>query len=132
MAIIEGEYNSTQPTYTSGTHALQLDANGNLKTTSEHLGKKFKIISTTSPVYIGRNANDTILHGLVISAALTGTCVLNGFFDSAGNEQIYTLPAATTAGYKDFGGIINDAKALTVTCSNASDDNLVGVVYSTI
>lgn len=132
--IIMGEYNSIAPTYTSGTHPLQVDSSGNLKIVEKNylVGKKFKIISKTSAVSIGSQANDTILHGLVISAALTGTCVISGFFDSDGGEQVFTLPATTPAGFKDFGGIINDAGILKITCSNASDDNLVGVIYSSI
>ena len=61
------------------------------------------IISKTTAVTIGGGvANDTHLLGLHITAALTGTCVITGFADSDGAAQSYTLPAATTAGYKDF------------------------------
>ena len=91
------------------------------------------IISKTSAVTIGAGAaNDTHLGGLMISAALTGTCAITGFSDSDGSAQTYTLPAATPAGYYDFHDAINSAGALTITCSNAGDDNLVMVFWRPI
>ncbi len=87
------------------------------------------IISKTTAVTIGGGAaSDTHLMGLLIHTALTGTCVITGFADSDGTAQSYTLPAGSV-GYKDFLGAINSAGALTVTCSNASDDNLVMVLW---
>jgi len=87
------------------------------------------IISKTTAVTIGAGAaNDTHLMGLMISAALTGTCVITGFSDSDGTAQSYTLPAGSV-GFKDFFGMINSAGAITITCSNASDDNLVAVLW---
>ena len=87
------------------------------------------IISKTSAVTIGGGvANDTHLMGLLIHTALTGTCAITGFADSDGAAQTYTLPAGSV-GYKDFLGAINSAGALTITCSNASDDNLVMVLW---
>ena len=83
------------------------------------------IISKTTAVTIGGGvANDTHLMGLMIHTALTGTCAITGFADSDGAAQTYTLPAGSV-GYKDFLGATNSAGALTITCSNASDDNLV-------
>lgn len=88
------------------------------------------IISKTTAVTIGAGAaNDTHLLGLLLTAALTGTCAITGFADSDGAAQTYTLPAATTAGYKDFLAAKNSAGALTITCSNAGDDNLVMVFW---
>jgi hypothetical protein len=88
------------------------------------------VISKTTAVTIGGGAaNDTHLLGLVVTAALTGTCVIAGFADSDGAAQSITLPATTPAGFKDFHGAINSSGALTVTCSNASDDNLVSVLW---
>lgn len=87
------------------------------------------IISKTTTVTIGGGtANDTRLMGVLISAALTGTCVIAGFADSDGTAQSYTLPAASV-GFRDFLGAINSAGALTFTCSNAADDNLVAVFW---
>ena len=87
------------------------------------------IISKTTAVTIGGGvANDTHLMGLMIHTALTGTCAITGFADSDGVAQTYTLPAGSV-GYKDFLGAINSAGALTITCSNASDDNLVMVLW---
>ena len=87
------------------------------------------IISKTTAVTIGGGvASDTHLMGLLIHTALTGTCVITGFADSDGTAQSYTLPAGSV-GYKDFLGAINSAGALTFTCSNASDDNLVMVLW---
>ena len=86
------------------------------------------IISKTTAVTIGGGvANDTHLMGLMIHTALTGTC-FTGFADSDGAAQTVTLPAGSV-GYKDFLGAINSAGALTITCSNASDDNLVMVLW---
>ena len=87
------------------------------------------IISKTTAVTIGGGlANDTHLMGLLIHTALTGTCAIAGFADSDGVAQTYTLPIGSV-GYKDFLGAINSAGALTITCSNASDDNLVMVLW---
>jgi hypothetical protein len=87
------------------------------------------IISKTTAVTIGGGvANDTHLEGLHIHTALTGTCAITGFADSDGTAQTYTLPAASV-GFRDFYGSINSAGALTITCSNASDDNLVAVFW---
>lgn len=87
------------------------------------------VISKTTAVTIGAGAaNDTHLMGVLISTALTGTCAITGFADSDGTAQTYTLPAGSV-GYKDFLGAINSAGALTVTCSNAADDNLVAVLW---
>lgn len=87
------------------------------------------IISKTTAVTIGGGvASDTHLMGLLIHTALTGTCAITGFADSDGAAQTYTLPAGSV-GYKDFLGAFNSAGALTITCSNASDDNLVMVLW---
>lgn len=87
------------------------------------------IISKTTAVTIGGGvANDTHLMGIQILAALTGTCVITGFGDSDNVAQSFTIPAAST-GFKDFFGISNSIGALTITCSNAADDNLVLVMW---
>lgn len=91
---------------------------------------KLSVISKTTAVTIGGGvANDTHLVGLFLTAALTGTCVITGFADSDGAAQSITLPAATAAGFKDFRGVLNGAGALTFTCSNAGDDNIVSVFW---
>ena len=87
------------------------------------------VISKTTAVTIGGGAaNDTRLMGLLITTALTGTCVIAGFADSDGTAQSITLPAGTV-GFRDFMGALNSAGALTFTCSNAADDNLVSVLW---
>jgi hypothetical protein len=91
------------------------------------------VISKTTAVTIGGGAaNDTHLIGLFITEALTGTCVITGFSDSDGAAQSITLPAATAAGFRDFFGARNAAGALTLTCSNAGDDNKVCVLWRPI
>mgnify|MGYP003393050519 CR=1 FL=1 len=96
-------------------------------------GVNLSVISKITAVTIGAGtANDTRLAGITVVAALTGTCVITGFADSDGAAQSITLPAATAAGFKDFGGSVNSAGALTVTCANASDDNLVLVHWSAV
>lgn len=93
-------------------------------------GKNLSVVSKTTAVTIGGGvAGDTKLFGLVITNPLVGTCVISGFQDSDGNAQSITLPAATPAGFKDFKGSINQAGALTITCSNAGDDNFVSAVW---
>lgn len=87
------------------------------------------IISKVTAVTIGAGAaNDTHLIGLMIHTALTGTCAITGFADSDGTAQTYTLPAGSV-GFKDFYGAINSAGAITITCSNVADDNLVAVLW---
>lgn len=90
------------------------------------------IISKTTAVTIGAGAaNDTHLMGIMIHTALTGTCAITGFADSDGAAQTYTLPTGAV-GYFDFKSAINSAGALTITCSNAADDNLVAVLWRPI
>lgn len=90
------------------------------------------VISKTTAVTIGAGAaGDTHLMGLLISTALTGTCAITGFADSDGTAQTYTLPAGSV-GFKDFLGAINSAGALTITCSNVADDNLVAVLWKPV
>lgn len=87
------------------------------------------VISKTTAVTIGGGvANDTYLKRVIVLAALTGTCVFTGFADSDGVAQSFTIPSAFV-GERNFGGAKNSAGALTVTCSNASDDNLVLVEW---
>ena len=87
------------------------------------------VISKTTAVTIGGGvANDTYLKRVIVLAALTGTCVITGFADSDGAAQSFTIPAAFV-GERNFGGAKNSAGALTVTCSNALDDNLVLVEW---
>lgn len=81
------------------------------------------IISKTAAVTIGGGvAGDTHLLKIEFQTALAGTCVITGFADSDGAAQSITL-AIGTVGPKDFLGAINSAGALTITCSDAGDDN---------
>lgn len=91
------------------------------------------VVSKTTAVTIGAGGQaDTMLLGVTVVAALTGTCVITGFADSDGTAQSITFPAGTTAGFKDFKGSVNSAGALTFTCSNALDDNLVLVHWAAV
>ena len=91
------------------------------------------VISKVTAVTIGGGAaNDTLLVAIHIIAALTGTCVITGFFDSDNVAQSITLPAATAAKSIEFDYAINAAGPLTVTCSNAADDNLVCVEWAAV
>ena len=88
------------------------------------------VISATSAQTIGGGAaGDTHLMYIRVLVALTGTCVISGFADGAGTAQSFTLPAATPVGEIPFHGAINAAGALTVTCSNAAEDNNVLVFW---
>ena len=90
-------------------------------------GVNASVISKTTAVTIGGGvANDTKLVGLIITTALTGG--IAGLADSDGAAQSITLPVGSV-GEKDFYRAKNVAGALTVTCSNASDDNLVVVLW---
>jgi hypothetical protein len=89
------------------------------------------IISQTTAVTIGAGgASDTRLMAVTINAALTGTCVIAGFADGAAAAQSYTIPASAVGSFS-FYGALNSAGALTVTCSNAADDNKVIVFWRT-
>lgn len=92
-------------------------------------GINLSVISKTTAVTIGGGvANDTKLFAIRILAALTGTCAITGFADSDGTAQTITIPAASVGEFR-FHGAKNSAGALTVTCSNAGDDNLVCVLW---
>lgn len=94
--------------------------------------RRASIIGKTTAVTINTGvANDVMFKGVHISTALTGTCVITGFNDSDGAATSITLPIGSV-GWKDFGDIINEAGALTVTCSTAGDDNFVTVVWSSL
>lgn len=89
------------------------------------------ITETTARTIGAGAANDTELLGVLVSVALTGTCVIAGFGDEAGNAKNITLPTATPAGFYAFGGV-NRVGALTVTCSNAGDDDDVWIKWRPI
>ena len=88
------------------------------------------IIDVQTAVTIGDGATGTVaLEGVLITTALTGTCVITGFKGSAGTAISITLPAASAVGLHEFFGAVNEAGPLTVTCSNAADDNDVSVIW---
>jgi hypothetical protein len=90
------------------------------------------IISKTTAVTIGVGAAaDTHLLGIYIHTALTGTLAITGFADSDGAAQTFTIPAAAVGAF-DFHGAINGAGALTMTASNAADDNKIAVFWRPI
>lgn len=93
-----------------------------------HECKAAVISKTTACVIGGGQADDTALCAVMITKALTGTCVIAGLADSDGNAQSIQFDAASV-GEKNFRGAVNGAGPLTVTCSNAADDNLVIVLY---
>lgn len=141
--IILGEYSTSVPTLTNKqTAPVQMDVNGNTKITSgTNLNKNdeitanpkgivAKVIHVQTAVTIGTGvAGDTKLIGIVITKALTGTCAITGLVDDSGAARSITFPAATVAGSYGFFGAVNAAGALTVTCSNASDADLVTVMF---
>ena len=88
------------------------------------------IVDIQTAITIGAgSASDTHLIGIMINVALTGTCVITGFEGSAETAISITLPAATPAGFIDFKAAINSKGALTITCSDAGDDNNVQVLW---
>lgn len=83
------------------------------------------IIGNQTTVTIGSGtANDTLLDSILIVKALTGTVVITGFADSDGAATSITIPVGAVGNF-DFGNAINSAGALTITASNAADDNNV-------
>lgn len=138
-----GKYNATPPTLTDGQVVVtQMDSAGNTKIVNAAKSDKtndevtafpkqrnFTVVSKTTAVTIGGGASDTLLDKLLFTDALTGTCVVAGFADSDGAAQSITFPAGTSAGTKEFGMAVNAAGALTITCSNAADDNKVSAIW---
>ena len=87
------------------------------------------IISAVAAQTIGGGvASDTHLIGIHIAKALTGTCVITGFADNTATAKSFTLPIGSV-GLKEFFGALNTAGALTVTCADAADDDLVMVLW---
>ncbi|HFD86854.1 MAG TPA: hypothetical protein ENJ35_04165 [Gammaproteobacteria bacterium] len=133
----------------SGTEWLQKSTNGAVLVADQSIGAGARNPSSTTKSYLvtreecsltivdvqtaitigGGVANDTHLMGVIINVALTGTCVITGFEGSAGTAISITIPAATPAGFIDFKAAINSKGPLTVTCSNASDDNNVQILW---
>lgn len=111
---IAGERNSSSP------------SNSYLVTRPE---ANLTVIGVQTAVAIGLAANDTHLIGLMVTAALTGSCVITGFENSAGAAVSITFPAGTTPGFKDFFGAKNSKGQLTITCSNVADANLVSALW---
>lgn len=112
----------TNTTIMAGERQPASATNSYLATRQE---SNLSVISKVTAVTIGGGvANDSHLMGIQILTALTGTCAVTGFADSDGTAQTWTLPIASV-GFKDFFGAINSAGALTITCSNIADDNLV-------
>jgi len=87
------------------------------------------VISKTTAVTLSSGSNTAALLGVLVTAALTGTCVIAGFADSDGTAQSITLPAATPAAFYNFAGAVNAAGDLTFTCSTAGDDNKVTALW---
>lgn len=91
------------------------------------------IDGTTAVTINGGKVADTKLLGVNFLVALTGTCVIAGFKKRAGQTDAtgtITFPAASAAGFRDLGGIVNEDAALTVTCSNATDDEDVVIIWA--
>lgn len=89
------------------------------------------IISKTTAVTIPLGAgaaNNVHLMGIYIHTALAGTLAIAGFADSDGTPQTFTIPAGAVGEF-DFKGAINAAGALTMTASNAADDNKIAVLW---
>ncbi len=88
-----------------------------------------QIISKTTTVTINQGQiNDTYLNKVHVYKALTGTVVITGFPDSDGAAKSITIPAGFVGTY-DFDGAVNTVGALTVTASNAADDDNVAVLW---
>jgi hypothetical protein len=132
--ITRTEQEILNATYDEATGAAEVTLVTGLNKTDDGVtayikGVNASVISKTTAVTIGGGvANDTKLVGLIITTALTGTCVIAGLADSDGAAQSITLPVGSV-GEKNFYRAKNVAGALTVTCSNASDDNLVVVLW---
>jgi hypothetical protein len=150
MGDLAARVESTGPSLVHGQNRqLSMDTSGNARVTQGTLGAgerrtdsatesyqvvrqeaNLTIVSTTSAVTIGGGvANDTHLMGVQFMVALTGTCVITGFADETGAAKSLTFPAAAPAGFYNFFGAKNAAGALTVTCSNAAEDDDVAIFW---
>lgn len=77
----------------------------------------------------GGAVSDTLLRRIVIHTALAGTVTIAGFQDEGGNATSFVLPVALPAGSYEFGDILNDKAALSITLSSATDYDRVMVVW---
>lgn len=91
-------------------------------------------VAGTAACTIGPGVAGSVrLWGLLFHTALTGTCVVAGFRKVTGTtyaDQSITFPASSAQGFRDLKGAVNDAGALTITCSNAGDDAKVLAIWS--
>ncbi len=87
------------------------------------------VIDVQTAVTLGDGNKGTVgLEGILINVILTGTCVITGFKDSSGAAKSITLPAGSAVGLHRFYGAVNEAGALTVTCSTVADaDDVVAL-----
>lgn len=72
---------------------------------------------------------DTLLRRVIFHTALAGTVTIAGFQDEGGNATNYVFPVAMAAGSYEFGDVLNDKAALTVTLSSATDYDKVMIVW---
>ena len=85
--------------------------------------------ATGANVINGGAVSDTLLRRIVIHTALAGTVTIAGFQDEGGNATSFVLPVALPAGSYEFGDILNDKDALSITLSSATDYDRVMVVW---
>lgn len=105
--------------------------NEDLMVTEANKAKAVVVSGTGAKTIGGGVANDAILEALfVLRATSAGTITIGGFNDDTGAAQDMVFPVGTPAAEYKFGsGIINEAGALTVNLSSASDADLVVIVY---
>jgi len=94
------------------------------------------IIDGTAAVTINSGvALDTRLLGILVLDTLTGTCATSAAFYKRTRfgqdiQAAITLPASSVAGFFDMRGAVNEVAGLTVTCSDAADDEKVIVLWA--
>lgn len=83
-------------------------------------------VQAATPIGGSLAANDTMLTGLWLSAALVGTLTIAGFEKASdGTAASYVLPIGLPTGNHNLGGMINAKGQLTMALSSASDVNKV-------
>lgn len=91
--------------------------------------RKVTIIDVQTAVTIGAGGTaDTFLFGIQVVKALTGTCVVTGFGNRAGNAVSSTLPVGFV-GFDAWGDALNAVGPITITASNVADANNIKAIW---
>lgn len=130
MEIIHGEYNSTAPTHTSGTHPVQIDANGNLKVSaagSERRSDAFQATMTSADAQFAKQvkaataAKSIYITDLVISVGTAMSVQLEDSDATVVMEQVYMAENSTFSKTFTTPLKLTSAKGLNAVASTAGN-----------